>query len=698
MFRHPMLASILVPFCVVALCVAAGGCSSDDSSPSVGSDAGGVDPPDGTTAGPAADGATADGPAESDAAASSSGGDAQTVEDDGTGDPNSGPPAAVWSPGAAIFNEVTMERGLEGVIGVRFSVTDYDGDGWPDLFVRQGGGPDDFSDGGDRNRWLLRNTGDGHFEDVTQSSGIFTPRKTTSVDFGRPGEVIISGDVDNDGDLDVFVASGSAGDETSELMLNNGDGTFALGPEASYARANGIPAGSTFVDYDLDGFLDLFIVHNMGGGMSSPLQDRLLRGDGTGVFVDVTSDVGLATKGWSDLDQLNAAQGHSWAWGAASCDLNNDGLQELLAASYGRSPNQLWQAVPVTETTVGFVNQSVASGYAFDHREDWTDNVGARCHCRDIPADPDCDLVDTDVDPAVCESFIAAFGQYRWDHDNDREPWRLGGNSATTFCADIDNDGWIDLYTSEIVHWDVGPSSDPGEVAFNVGEYAPRFERPGDEALGIERFDETTTWDHGDMTGAVFDFDNDGWADLLRGSAEYPGNKAWLYHQKAPRSFERVEFADFFEHNRAHGMAIADFDRDGDLDVIIGHSHFRCGGDLGLDCYPTRQVRLFDNVFGDAGTHWVQLRLVGGEGSNRAAIGARVEVTAGAVTQTQQVGGGHGHFGAQRDPTLHFGLGEASEASVRIVWPNRDRTEQTFEIATGKRYTVTQGEAPVPVE
>jgi hypothetical protein len=104
-------------------------------------------------------------------------------------------------------------------------------------------------------------------------------------------------------------------------------------------------------------------------------------------------------------------------------------------------------------------------------------------------------------------------------------------------------------------------------------------------------------------------------------------------------------------------------------------------------------VRYFENLIGDAG-NWLQLRLEGGAGTNRSAIGARVRVRTGDVVQTQEVGGGHGHYGVQHDLALHFGLGGACEAEVEITWPDGARTAQRFEVQAGYRYDVLQGEMP----
>lgn len=607
-----------------------------------------------------------------------------------------------WTEGTPIFREATTDWGLAGlkVEGTMLSVTDLDGDDWPDLLVRNGGGPDMFGDKPSRQRWVLRNTGNGAFEDVTEASGLFTARYADPPAGAKPGEVVASADVDNDGDLDIIVANAihkvAAGQETTELMLNQGDGTFILGPADSELRFEGrtaVPAGLTFVDFDRDGFVDVWMVHNMVGGAFQPLQDRLFKGDGTGRFVDVTYLAGLRTKDWRPpIENLNQALGHSWGWGAAACDLNNDGVQELLAASYGRAPNHLWQGAWLGPNQVEFKNVSVYSGYAYDQRMDWTDNESARCFCKLHREAQNCADV-PEPQYMTCETDADIF---RWDHEGDREPWRLGGNSASTSCVDVDNDGNVDLFTGEIVHWDVGSSSDPAELLFNTGEAKVRFERPGNEDTGLVREYPGPIWDNGDMKNAVFDFDNDGWADIYISSSDYPYTKGWLFHQESPRVFKRVAFKDYFEHLRSAGVVFADFDRDGDLDIVVGHSRFRCGPpDYLDDCYETQQVRFFENLSATAKSNWVQLRLEGGAGTNRAAIGARVTVTTCETTQTRNVDGGHGHFGVQDDLTLHFGLGAACHATVQIRWPDAGLSTQEFNVEAGHRYRVVQGAEPI---
>lgn len=583
-------------------------------------------------------------------------------------------PAPAWSPSSAPFVDASVEAGLSQVYGVRVTVVDFDGDGWADVHVARGNeAPDDFAPEGARNSWLLRND-HGVFVDVTEASGFRLTREGAQ---GRPGHVVAWGDVDNDGDLDAYTGVSDGGgtiDATSELVLNNGDGTFSLAKKSGLRREfdRDAPGGAAFVDQDRDGLLDLWVAQNGGDE-----QDSLWRGLGDGTFRDVTNAQRLTTLPWDAYSTLNAALTHSNAWSAAACDLNGDHLPDLLAASYGRALNHLW----IQGEDGLFANQSIASGYASDDRVDWSDNQSARCWCQLHPTAEDCEGVPP-ADLILCETDDDAF---RWTHSVDRMPFRLGGNSGTTVCADVDNDGDNDLLTTEIVHWDVGSSSDPSELLFNDG--TGTFTRPGNEVTGLTRVHEETAWNDGDITGAVFDFDNDRWPDVWIGSTDYRGDRGLLFHQLSPGQFEPVPVAAGVDHTRAHGVGVADFDHDGDLDLVVGHSTGRCEDDCVADPY----LRLWKNPSQGA---WVQLRLEGAAGSNRSAIGARVQVAAGGVTQTHEVVGGYGHYGMQSDLVQHFGLGDACEAEVTITWPDAAATTQTFTVPAGHRLWVLQGEAP----
>lgn len=644
---------------------------------------------------------------------------ADTTAADAAGDSGAPPvckAAPAWQPGKAVFEEATEAWQLTGVQGSRMNLLDVDGDGWVDVLIRRGGGVNDFAKN-ERDTWLLRNDGKGHFVDVTQASGLLQLRAQPDPTKGTGATAWCAGDIDNDGDLDVYLGRSrqfNAGPEveTSEVLLGDGKGQFTLGPVdngARFAKQAAVPMSCSLVDFDRDGNLDLWVVMNMAAGAQEPLQSRLLQGDGTGRFADVTKARGLQTASWIslgglNLTALNQGKGHAWSWSATACDLNNDGREELLAASYGRAPNLLFRSDWDDNGEIRFTNISVDSGYAYDHRKDWRDNWNAQCWCADHPKDPECDTCPKPKSAQLCAGLKASFGPtYRWNHAGDRQPWRLGGNSGTTVCADVNNDGWFDLLTTEIVHADVGSSADPSELMFNTQDPEVRFDRPGNEVTGLTRPHEQAYYDDGDITAAIYDFDNDGWQDVHIAESDYPGTHARLWWQKAPGKFELLSTDDYFRRNRAAGVLAADFDRDGDIDVITGHTRMRCDKGMDSDCQPDDQIHLHINQVA-AQRNWIQLDLQGSAtsatsgGSNRAALGARVSVqTAGGLSQLQHVDGGHGQSSTQRDHVLHFGLGSECLVTVTVAWPDKEGTQQTAQLEANRRYRWVQGQPPQPL-
>jgi hypothetical protein len=180
----------------------------------------------------------------------------------------------------------------------------------------------------------------------------------------------------------------------------------------------------------------------------------------------------------------------------------------------------------------------------------------------------------------------------------------------------------------------------------------------------------------GDHFASWIDYDGDGLVDLVLTESGYadacggvPNNRVYLFRQQADHTFHADTVGsgldDIIDPNLAPGYATpADFDRDGDEDLIMT---------------VAGEVRVYRNDVGNQNS-WLAIELegVGAPGySNRSAIGAKVEVTAGGVTQTQEVHAGNGHEGPQRPLTLHFGLGDATVVdSIRIRWPNASLTVQ----------------------
>jgi enediyne biosynthesis protein E4 len=629
------------------------------------------------------------------------------------GDPTCVPGGTTYTSGRTLFADRTEQWGLEAlnVTGTRLSVADVNGDNYPDLVVRSTTDEETDFSAGVRPVWVLKNTRNGKFEDITRGSGMIAGRirgADDAVRNARASQVVAFADVDNDGDLDAF--SGSlpyrprrvTGRERSEIMLNSGYGTFTTRP-VQLPELH--PAGATFFDQNRDGFVDLFVpAFQRVEGATADVSGAFFRGDEdrtTSLTADVAAAVGLQRPGFYHRSSI-------------ACDLNDDGRLEIMAAAVGRRSNALFQG-----TATGFVERGQASGYAEDANVEWRDNLYARAYCS---------LVREGRGPAADLPSCAGVAEYptelasrreadatRWDHTRGRAAENLGGNTFTTLCADFDGDGQLELYNTEERSAAEGQSADLSEVlrVTSQPEEDVTLTRPGRTATNLV-LDHASDfeWTEGIQTAAVFDVDNDGRTDLYLGGSDYDyaSNVGHLYQNTSTSGtihFDEIPTADGFSQRRSQGIAVADFDRDGDLDVVVGYSRLNCPSGLLLEdvpvgneepgiavaCERTERVRFLENVYGSGG-NWVQLKLVGAAGSNGAAIGARVTVAlAGGRRLVQEVDGGHGTFGAQQDHVLHFGLGADCTAEVTVAWPDAARTTQTFPVAARHHYRLVQGVA-----
>lgn len=567
------------------------------------------------------------------------------------------------------FVEKTDAAGLTDVRGNRFNAVDFSGDGLPDLVVNSGTNHtrEDFDDGDGRLHYLLENQGDGTFSDVTRVSGFTATRDGGE---GRSYQLTVWADVDGDGDLDAFAGSfydrnneDTWTGDTHEVLLNNGDGTFALAPDSDVQRSESI-AGASFVDVDLDGNVDLWTTawYEQYGASYASDPDRLYLGNGDGTFTEVTEGFGLAMKSYNN-NRLLAGETDRPAYGATACDVDGDGDGDLLSTIYGRQWNFLWR-----NDGGSFTDVSTESGYAGDDNLDYSDNMFYRCWCDYNTCSPD---------PGASSLGDCATYQAYWNDGIDDQPFRLNGNSFATVCGDVDNDGDLDLYNAEIVHWHIGESSDASELLVNDGTGV--FTRPGTAATGTDRT-RTGAWNEGDLMVSLLDVDHDGWKDVLLNASDYEDNHLMLWRQKDPLSFRDKTESAGLEHYYASGIAIADFDADGDLDVVVGTSTAR-----GLA--SENSVHLYDNQLG--GGNFARFALVGG-GTNTAAIGARVVVEAGGIEQTFEVGGGYGHFGIQHDLTVDVGLDDAcTMEKVTVHWPGGDVLTLT-DVPANYRYSLAE--------
>jgi hypothetical protein len=251
-----------------------------------------------------------------------------------------------------------------------------------------------------------------------------------------------------------------------------------------------------------------------------------------------------------------------------------------------------------------------------------------------------------------------------WNEGWSDQPANLNGNTFSTACSDVDDDGDMDLWTGEITHEWAGGSSDLSSLLLNDG--AGMFERADLAELGLLRTPvedpATTAWDFGDQKAAIADLDNDGRKDLLLPSgAAYYGNFLYLWRQWDRLKFSEVESEVDVEVPTAHGLALADFDRDGDLDMVASSLSETVEGTEGGHAL-TFYLNQTDTY------HWIRVAL-DSEDSNSFGLGARVAVTADGKTQYQEVQGSHAQHTMQHERVLTFGLGFAEEVDrIEVTW------------------------------
>lgn len=588
------------------------------------------------------------------------------------------------TPGPSKFSDTTENWGLADVNGTRMSAGDLDHDGYPDLIVHSGVANTRQIDGmAERHVYVLMNEPDGKggrtFIDRTEESGYAAVPDAPGE--RKSSQLAIFGDVDNDGDLDVysgtFHAKGSvhtprvpADDDTNEIYLNDGTGKLTLKADANVHPRTLLPTvGASFVDIDRNGSLDLFVgYHYVDGALKAP---QLLSGHGDGAFSDISSGAGM--------NSVKRA-----AFGVTACDLDNDGNTELLLSAYARGPS----VALVSDGKGGWTDVGQDSAFARDDNEDFTDNQNFLCYCT-VHADyPGCSTAGNPLVqcPTPADGAWAA---------SEEKPDRLGGNTFSTVCSDITGDGKLDVYHAEIAHWWAGQSSDKSNLLTNTTEGSTiTFERADREARGLEWEHPTVDWNEGGLYAAAQDLDNDGREDLLVGASDYPDQSALYFHQKSDGNFEEIAQAQGLDHPCVAGMAVADFDRDGDLDVVFGSSRARDCADI----WPTNEVHFYENDAASS-TKSVAIRLAGRGNSNRGAIGARVTLDAGGTKITKELSAGNGHMAMHHDQVLFFGIGECEAAnSVEVRWPDKDLTVETWTgLPSGKLVEITQGKTDYSV-
>jgi hypothetical protein len=517
------------------------------------------------------------------------------------------------------FSNVTSDVGLTDVIGNRISIADVNGDGYPDLLLHKpvdprGANPDVL----DKQFLYLNVKGDNpndphsrKYIDYTEQSGIRANRQGTNE--GRHSSAAIFADVDNDGDPDMFTSvylhdNFSLNKGTNELLLNDGSGHFMLAPNSPFHNEPIYNTTSaTFLDYDNDGNIDLFIGNFYYPEWWMLSQDQLYRGNGDGSFTNVTNST-----------EINGAS--TCVYAVAAADWNGDGYVDLFAPSYS---NSVPGSIPVLWKNNGdgtFSQVQETANY------DQYRGYGSR---------------------------IASFG---------------------TMPRDFDNDGDIDFLEILVQHGEVyDPRYIYSTVVVNESNiFSWDFYR----VVGRADDDPCPTH-HGDHYGSWFDIENDGLADFALTESGYASScggvandRVYLFRQSEDNTFHVITSEAGLDSINAsnlspHNISPFDYDLDGDEDLLIGFN--------GED-----SIQLWRNDAGALSNNWITISLVGGGihgRSNRSAIGARVEVTAGSKTYTREVYAGNGHQGPQVPLSLTFGLGQATNVdTIKVYWQNENHT------------------------
>ena len=461
-------------------------------------------------------------------------------------------------------------------------------------------------------------------------------------------------DYDNDGLADIFIASGPG--SLSRMYHNEGGGKFRDVSEALGFTREGWAQGVCAGDYDNDGYTDLFVTY-WG-------QNALYRNVGGRRFEDVTAKVHLS----QDRTRYNT--------GCAFIDYDNDGKLDLFVANYLKFD---FNTTP----------KPGANPYCFYR------GIAVNCGPRGLPFDRNI-LYHNDG------------GVFRDVSDDSGISKPAGNYSLGVLTGDFNGDGLTDIYvacdqTPSILYINQGNGKfvdeallrgvaldDNGKAMSGMGATAADYLHEGRPSIFRTNFsDELETLYHNQAKGefqdvsveagmgmntrfvgwgcGFFDYDNDGWPDLLlvNGHA-FPEvdslkidihyrERAILYHNDHHKFVDISESGGpgILENHSSRGLAFADYDNDGSVKALVNNQN-EAPSLLRLAHKPAN--------------HWIELKLEGVK-SNRSAIGARVRVTTGNLVQTAEVRSG-GSYLSQNDLRLHFGLGGAVKVDkVEINWP-----------------------------
>lgn len=490
------------------------------------------------------------------------------------------------------------------------------------------------------------------FEDVTDQANIQASHKGKWLDYAtnpyKNGYLAMGAawaDYDNDGWQDLFVTGNL---EPNVLYRNNQDGTFQVAWQSEMVSLPDIPSGGgVWADFDNDGWRDLYVL-NLG-------QNRLYRNiDGTR-FADITAAANVGDTG----------KATSAAWG----DFDNDGWLDLYVANWSCFPECSPLDIRLSQDVL-YHNNGDGTFRDVSHLLEYEQLLGSgfAASFADFDNDGDLDIY------VVNDKVSNGIGNVLWRNDGAGcESWcwtdasKESGSNAIVHgmglaTGDYNNDGDLDFYFSNMVS--------PMVLLDNQGDgtFINATKQAGVGYSGL-----TVGWGT-----AFFDYDNDGWLDLYQTATSisdvygktgmmfaYPDR---LYRNIEGESFSPVAMLDPQDDDKHPGMgfSVADYDNDGHIDFVVGN------WSEGYRLYKNQGKKQASNE------RWLKLHLIGGEGVNRDAIGARVYVhSSNGQIQMREVKSGSS-LGANNDIRLHFGLADTEILAVDIVWPNGERQQLTI--------------------
>ena len=463
-------------------------------------------------------------------------------------------------------------------------------------------------------------------------------------------------DYDNDDWPDLFLTNGS--DRSAHLFRNEQDGTFSVQDALLPAMTNEEKTGANFADYDNDGDMDIYITVNnsLGNPDGEPnilLQNQFVENGNaisTPLFIDVAASAGVDNLADPPFGNGLGYQSLTAAW----VDYNRDSCIDLLVGNmvfFLGGDESTDNALYMNNCDGTFTDVTVSSGMSPGTDASWyRPTLTAFAGIMD-PLDIWPDLYITNVHD---ESPYHHDQQFRNNGDGTFTEMvssmpGIGDDSGAGMgidLADTDLDGDWEIYMTDLQD----PGNEPVAEGnpFYTGNPDGTWNENSAPAAGIMA---------GGSWGIVFsDFDQDGLEDLLVGTGD-----PILYHNNGDGTFTEITntagIPSFGGSSR--GLAIADYDKDGDMDVAVMHD-----GDSETD----GPLHLYENITSNS-NNYLQVKLEA-TSSNRAAINALVKATVGTTTRMRQMKGAVSAH-SQNELLLEFGLGSATSVDVlEVMWPS----------------------------